>query len=140
MNNNCVIDSESRRCVNCGWVLPKKLPIDTKKKCKKKYRNKTKKTTEQQIGEGPGTELKKLIPGFLEHKSCGCKDFAKLMNTWGPETCRENKQQIVDRLVSESKKRVGLNLIPKMFTTMVAEKMVDDAIKNYEEKIKNDKT
>lgn len=125
-------------CGVCGKRYGKSTSLSAVASCKKKQRKPL--TIEQQIGQGPGTELKKLIPGFLEHKGCGCKDFAKLMNTWGPEKCRENKQQIVDRLVSESKKRVGLNLIPKMFTAIVAEQMVDSAIKNYEEKIDNGQT
>jgi len=125
-------------CGVCGKRYGKSTSLSAVASCKKKQRKPL--TIEQQIGQGPGTELKKLIPGFLEHKSCGCKDFAKNMNVWGVEGCKENKQQIVDRLVSESKKRFGLNLIPKIFTTIVAEKMVDDAIKKYEDKLKNGKT
>lgn len=145
---DCKINKKTRLCKICGRYLDTRFPIDSKRKCikeikKPKRRNNLKsspQTIEQQIGQGPGTELKKLIPGFLEHKGCGCKDFAKLMNTWGPEKCRENKQQIVDRLVSESKKRFGLNLVPKILTAIVAEQMVDNAIKNYEEKIDNGQT
>ena len=32
---------------------------------------------ENRIGVGVGTELSKLIPKQLEHKGCGCRDYAK---------------------------------------------------------------
>lgn len=145
IKNTCVLYDRGDKivCENCKREYNKKISLDTVINCKhiKKSTNVANSLTiEQQIGEGPGTELKKLIPGFLEHKGCGCKEFAKNMNVWGIEGCKKNKQAIVDRLVSESKKRFGLNLVPKMLTAIVAEQMVDNAIKNYEEKIKNDKT
>ena len=37
------------------------------------------KTPEQRLGDGVGTELTKLIPKALEHRGCGCKDYAKKM-------------------------------------------------------------
>lgn len=56
--------------------------------------------------EGPGTELGKLISWFAEPvKGCGCKDYKKKMNRWGVKGCIKYKEQILDHLMGESKKK-----------------------------------
>ena len=41
------------------------------------------KKAEEYFGEGPGTELKKMIPDWMEKPGCDCRNFAKKMNIWG---------------------------------------------------------
>ena len=64
------------------------------------------------LGEGPGTELAKLIHWFAKKSSsCGrCNRRARLMNEWGIEGCKERKSEIVEWLATESKKRNPLRV------------------------------
>jgi len=57
--------------------------------------------------EGPGTELKKLIQkiGLRDRPGCACNSRAMLMNTWGPDVCENNLEQIVGWLRDEAKRR-----------------------------------
>lgn len=84
--------------------------------------------SDELIGHGPGTQLKKMIPEFLESPSCSCRDFAKKMNIWGPDLCEERRERIVDRLVKESKKRPMFGWVPSSMTRMVADRMLTSAI------------
>jgi len=59
------------------------------------------------IGEGVGTELKKIL-SWMRIKStptCSCNQRAKTMNDNGIEWCKENVDQICDWLQEESEKR-----------------------------------
>lgn len=149
---DCKIDINTRICVDCGYHLPDKFPISTKRSCTGVVKSSKTIVTmgnreqiaqpltiEQKIGVGPGTELTRLIPDFFSSADCGCKNFAKLMNSWGVDGCRENKQQIIDRLVEQSNNTVLLKLFPDGVTSIVASKMIDKAIKNYEERVNNEK-
>ena len=71
---------------------------------------------DERIGEGAGSELHKMIPKFLESKTCSCKDWAKKMNIWGPDKCEEYRVKIVDKLVEESKKRSIFGWVPEAAT------------------------
>ena len=59
------------------------------------------------IGEGPGTELKKLLKliGITSSPTCGCNAKAKKMNENGIKWCKDNIDTIVDWLREESEKR-----------------------------------
>lgn len=59
------------------------------------------------IGEGPGTELKKLLKtiGITSTPTCSCNQRAKIMNEKGVEWCKDNIDTIVDWLRQESEKR-----------------------------------
>lgn len=64
---------------------------------------------------GPGTELKKLLSWFASpSKKCNCSTKAALMDSWGPQKCRQQREVIVTWLVDEA---VGLavprQLVPK---------------------------
>lgn len=84
------------------------------------------------IGDGPGTELKKLLKiiGITASPTCGCNAKAKHMNEMGVEWCEENIETIVDWLKEESKKRH----IP--FFRYPAKKIINLAIHRARKKIK----
>ncbi len=96
---------------------------------------KKKPTPDQRLGEGPGTELSKLIPKQLEHKGCGCKDYAKKMNRWGVSGCRQRFDSIVDYLVAKGKQAPLLGWVPSMATTVVAKNLVRKAIERAEKNL-----
>jgi hypothetical protein len=85
-------------------------------------------SAEERLGHGPGTELHKLIPKFLENPTCNCKNWAKKMNIWGVEGCEKNKETIINKLISESTKRSVLSWVPEAATRIVAERLVNLAI------------
>jgi hypothetical protein len=89
-------------------------------------------TIEQRLGAGVGTELHKLIPGFLEQEGCKCKSFAKKMNIWGPDSCEKNRKHIVQHMVNESKDRALLSWVPDSATRLVANKLLSTAISRTE--------
>jgi hypothetical protein len=77
---------------------------------------------------GPGTQLKNLL-GWVgiraKEKGCKCGHMEKKMNQ-GPQWCRDHKDEILDHLEKEAKKR-GLP-----FVRMAAGKLVDLAIRRAE--------
>lgn len=56
---------------------------------------------------GPGTELTKLLRRMRIRytAACKCKKRALLMNSWGPEECRQRLDEIVGWMEEESKRR-----------------------------------
>lgn len=76
------------------------------------------------IGEGVGTELKKLLKmvGITSTPNCSCNARAKLMNQNGLQWCKDNIDTIVGWLKEEAEKR---NL---PFFTYGAKKLVKLAI------------
>lgn len=62
---------------------------------------------ELDIGEGVGTELKKLLKfiGITASKNCSCNARAKTMNEKGIEWCKDNIDTIVGWLKEEANKR-----------------------------------
>lgn len=56
---------------------------------------------------GPGTVLKAMLRKLKVHPEpgCGCRDYARKMNEWGPEGCRRELSEIVARLTKEAVKR-----------------------------------
>lgn len=45
---------------------------------------------------GPGSTLHKIITWFIEQPTnCPCPNRVKLMDSWGPELCIENKKEIL---------------------------------------------
>lgn len=59
------------------------------------------------LGEGVGTELKKLLKviGITSSPTCGCNAKAKKMNENGIEWCKDNIDTIVSWLKEEADKR-----------------------------------
>ena len=85
-------------------------------------------TTTKTTG-GPGTHLKNLLAWFnikAREKRCGCKSLQKKMDRNGPQWCRDNREQILDHLAAEAKKR----RLP--FIRLAAEKLLELAIRRAE--------
>ncbi len=61
-------------------------------------------------GEGPGTELKKILEGWniKPESGCACQVIQEQMDRAGIEGCEENISLIVSQLEIEAKKRPGL--------------------------------
>lgn len=80
------------------------------------------------IGEGVGTELKKILSWFNIESTpnCSCNQKAKTMNDNGLEWCKNNKTLIISWLKEESIKR---NL---PFFTYAAKKILNIAIARAE--------
>jgi len=83
---------------------------------------------EVDIGQGAGTELKKLLKliGITASPTCGCNAKAKAMNENGLEWCKSNMDTIVEWLKEEATKR---NL---PFFSYGAKKLVKFAINRAE--------
>jgi hypothetical protein len=79
------------------------------------------------LGEGPGTQLKKILSWFaVDTPTCECLSRARLMNTWGPQGCRDNISTILMWLQEEALNRK----IP--FVKVVAKQLVLLAISRAE--------
>ena len=59
------------------------------------------------IGEGAGTELKKLLSfiGINSVPNCSCNARARVMNENGIQWCKDNKEEILSWMKEESDKR-----------------------------------
>ena len=80
------------------------------------------------IGQGVGTELKKLIPQFLDSGSCSCRAYALKMNRWGIKGCEERFESIVDYLAGKAKAKKLLSWVPDSATRTVVSRFVQKAI------------
>lgn len=82
------------------------------------------KLKQDSIGEGVGTELKKLLKliGIVAAPGCSCNARAKLMNDNGIQWCKDNISTIVSWLKEEAEKRK----LP--FLEYVARKIIKVAI------------
>ena len=115
--------------------LIKLRSADMVKYAKVKGGHKTPPTPEERMGEGVGTELTKLIPKTLEHRGCGCRDYAKKMNRWGVEGCKMRFDQIVDRLVEKGKENPLMGWIPSAASRVAARALVSRAITSAEKNL-----
>ena len=88
------------------------------------------KAIEAKTMSGPGTELKALIPNLFKKKGCGCNDYAKKMDAWGPDGCEQRFDSIVAHLMQQAKQHLATRLIPEGITKRQAEKWVRQAIEN----------
>ena len=86
------------------------------------------------LGPGPGTELHKIIPKFLESTGCGCRDMAKKMNFWGPDKCDLNREYIVDYLAKKGKEVKLFGWVPQVMMREVADRMLSMAIERARQK------
>ncbi len=99
---------------------------------------KRKKTKEESLGAGPGTELSLLLPKQLEKRGCGCRNYAKKMNRWGVEGCRQRFDNIVEYLVLKGNANPLLGWIPSVATRLVAKRMLTMAIERADKKTVSD--
>jgi hypothetical protein len=88
----------------------------------------------ESLGPGPGTELALLLPKQLERKGCACKDYAKKMNRWGAEGCRQRFDSIVQHLITKAEASPLLGWVPSVATRKVAKKLLTVAIERAEKK------
>lgn len=83
------------------------------------------------LGEGVGTELKKVLTNYLGIKTkpgCKCNRHVKRMNREGADWCEENKDMIAGWLAEEAQRRK----LP--FVKGVVLKMISFAIWRYRRK------
>ena len=78
-----------------------------KPKAKQQQKGQAAKMQEPDIGEGVGTELKKMLSmiGLRSGPHCSCNEKAKKMNDNGIQWCKDNKSTILGWLEEEAKKR-----------------------------------
>jgi hypothetical protein len=110
------------------WTIDEHHP----KYPKIKVDNNPKITKNIDLGEGVGTELKKILSWFNINASptCSCNLKAKTMNENGIEWCKYNKELILSWLKEEAVKRN----FP--FSTYAAKKILNIAIYKAERKTK----
>ncbi len=85
------------------------------------------------VTSGVGTELAKLIPDWaIQFKeTCGCKDMAKKMDSWGPDGCEKRRDQIVAHLLSQGNHLIpAFRLIPEAGKRVAANLLLNKAIRN----------
>lgn len=58
---------------------------------------------------GPGEELKKMLAGWpfrvATTAECPCADYAKKMDSWGPDECERRLEEIVEHLRGQAAQR-----------------------------------
>ena len=58
------------------------------------------------LGEGPGTELKKILSWFVKPiPTCPCHARMRTMNEWGPDGCQARIETILDWLKDSAEKQ-----------------------------------
>ena len=69
---------------------------------------------------GPGCQLKKSLAwwGIKDDGSCGCSDYAAMMDAWGPDECFRRLEEIVEHLRGAAEKK-GLPFIATAARIMV---------------------
>ena len=80
--------------------------------------------------QGAGTELKKLLSlvGIKASKQCSCNHYARTMNRFGTQWCRNNTETIIGWLAGEAEKR-GM-----IFSRFIAKRVINMAISRAEKK------
>lgn len=80
----------------------------------------------------PGTALASLIPEWavqFKNGTCGCGDFAKRMDQWGADGCKQREPLIVSHLLSQDELLVPpLRALPKRMKARIAKRLVQRAI------------
>ena len=77
--------------------------------------------------KGPGTELARILSWFAtDEEGCRCRSRARIMNVWGPSTCRRRSDTILEWLREEAGRR-GLP-----FVRVVAQVWIARAIRRSE--------
>lgn len=125
-------------CKDAKQLGNKGIKITTRKAAEKKDEN-LYLSAEVRLGTGPGTELHKMIPKFLESPTCSCKSWAKKMNVWGSDMCEANREVIIDKLIKEASSRSLFSWVPESATRIVAERLVDTAISRARKQELNEK-
>lgn len=96
---------------------------------------------------GPGSELGALLKS-LGIRGCGldCEGYSRKMDAWGPQGCREHRQEIIDRIKRKRAASTWANSVKAGLLAVVTglafridvdhpiEWLVDEAIRRAEEK------
>lgn len=61
------------------------------------------------LGEGPGTELKKLLEAEGIPSCSACLETARRMNELGPEKCIESLEELVEEILPRAREWVSQN-------------------------------
>lgn len=85
-------------------------------------------TSEHVLSGGPGSELKKIVPSWLESQNCGCTDKALQMDNWGVAGCSQRRSEIVDFLLKQSRRPRLTKHFPDGLKRIVADRWVQLAI------------
>ena len=83
--------------------------------------------------DGVGTELRKLLPGWIisGKKSCGCESAAAKLDRYGVAWCEQNIDQIVQYLADQSEHLIpAFRVVPASGRQAIAKRIVQKAIKN----------
>ena len=82
------------RCVNQGFIIrTTALPIHC---CCPQSMG---------VGDNLGTKIGKHFGAKSLDCSRGCREWIAMMNEWGPAGCREHREEIIDRMIEQAKKR-----------------------------------
>jgi hypothetical protein len=92
------------------------------------------KARKQNLGDGVGTEIHKMIPSWLEQPGCKCKDMARKMNIWGTAGCEVNRELILNHLARKAKEVGFFSWVPETATKMVIDRMLTSAINKVKSK------
>lgn len=74
-----------------------------------------------------------MIPSLFKRKGCGCKSYAKKMDKWGVEGCRDRYDRIV-RYIRVKARRFGIPDFAGNLTRTVVRGWVTDAIQKADDK------
>jgi hypothetical protein len=79
---------------------------------------------------GPGCQLKRSLAwwGVTDDGSCGCSDYAAMMDAWGPDVCEAKLDEIVAHLLEQAaKKSVFLGAVPAVAVVPLVRRAIDAA-------------
>ena len=115
----CVIDTESMKCVACGLPV---TALPTYRQCLAEL------TPPAPPTHGPGTELSKLLKrlGIEPTPTCSCRAKAAQMDAWGPDEC--SRPERIDEVVAVMRAEATARGLP--FLDMAGRLLVRRAIQN----------
>jgi hypothetical protein len=94
------LDNGKWWCASCDPGQQRLLPVNARRTC----------------GEPPSRARRRHPPGTGDHlhrlirrvtgedlrPGCGCEDWIRQLNEWGPDGCREHMEEIVDRMLAQA--------------------------------------
>jgi hypothetical protein len=98
---DCVPNHNETVCSVCGWKKPERIIGWPRRNCPKSPNS-------QLHIKGPGDFLHDAIlkwVGEAPTRECSCKDRIAKMNAWGPQSCREHLDEIIEWMMGEAKQR-----------------------------------
>src|SRR5262245_42478936 len=77
------------------------LTVEVKDRLKRKRREQHRQQRVTPIGDGPGVELIQILRQLGAPDCERCKEYARQMNGWGAEGCKERRNEIIGHLEDE---------------------------------------